>query len=322
MGKGETLSKILRTTLVCLTIGSLFAGLVETVSAISKPTVETRPATSISKTGAVINGRIVNDGGSGIIERRFDWGTNPSGEGWTDWTADVSVSGNYFSYYLSGLNPGTTYYFRAWAKNSAGWGWGEILSFTTSQQVQKPDPPTPTSPGLSSPPGPTIDTLTPTFRWNGVSGVDYYALAISEYPYGPSHVIYRNEQIYGTSFPLPSGVLEYGEKYRWNMQSHNSAGWSDISITLYFQTAAPPDTTAPTVDAFSVHPDFVTLGNAFTIDYTVSDTGGSGLNRTELWRANDSGGSPVDWTEIKRTSISGNSYSGSFSDFNVFFNNS
>ena len=98
------------------------------------------------------------------------------------------------------------------------------------------DPPRPLSPGSSSAPGPRIDTLTPTFRWEGVSDADYYALAISEYPYGSGHVIYRNEQIYGTSFVLPSGVLEYEEKYRWNMQAYGNGQWSDVSSLLHFQT--------------------------------------------------------------------------------------
>jgi hypothetical protein len=63
------------------------------------------------------------------------------------------------------------------------------------------------------------------------------------------------------------------------------------------------DTTKPTVSAFNVTPLNGTTGQVFTASYTVSDSGGSGLNRVELWRANDSGGSPVEssWTEVKRT---------------------
>ena len=104
----------------------------------SLPTIETRPATDIWKTGTILNGRIFDDGGSPIVERRFDWGTTPNCS--DGWTANVSVSGDYFSYYLSGLEPGTTYYFRTWATNkdpprgSDDWGQGEVLSFTTLQQ--------------------------------------------------------------------------------------------------------------------------------------------------------------------------------------------
>lgn len=113
------------------------------VYAVSIPTVETRSATSISQTAAFINGRIISDGGSTIVERRFDWGTTSScADGWT---ANVGVSGDYFAFYLTSLNPGTTYYFRAWAKNSAGLGHGSVLSFTTSQAT-----PTPTVPTLTN----------------------------------------------------------------------------------------------------------------------------------------------------------------------------
>jgi hypothetical protein len=56
---------------------------------------------------------------------------------------------------------------------------------------------------------------------------------------------------------VPGGVLEHGKKYRWQMQAHNSAGWSDISNTLYFQTPPPEDTTpppAPIISSFT-HPN-------------------------------------------------------------------
>ncbi|MCG3144658.1 MAG: hypothetical protein HONDAALG_02109 [Gammaproteobacteria bacterium] len=59
------------------------------------------------------------------------------------------------------------------------------------------------------------------------------------------------------------------------------------------------------------------MGNPFTISYTVSDSGGSGLNRVELWRTVDKNGSPDSskWGEVKRKSASGMGPTyGSFSD--------
>jgi len=108
--------------------------------------------------------------------------------------------------------------------------------------VAPPSPPTPTSPGTSSGPGPVIDNLTPTLRWNESSGADHYALAISKYPYGSSNIVYNPQVLYGTSVTVPSGKLEYGQKYRWNMQAINSAGPSGVSNTLYFQTPLPTPT--------------------------------------------------------------------------------
>ena len=103
------------------------------------PTVETRSATNITGAAATINGEITDDGGATIDERRFSWGSTPScSDGWvtddpgSDHYGDINVSGNNFSYDLTDLDPYTTYYFQAWAHNSAGWDAGEPLSFTTT----------------------------------------------------------------------------------------------------------------------------------------------------------------------------------------------
>ena len=101
--------------------------------------------------------------------------------------------------------------------------------------------PLPNAPGTFDAPGSVVSSLTPTLTWSEVTGADYYALAISKYPYGSSNIVYNPQKIYGTSITVPTNTLESGEKYRWNMQAHNSAGWSPISSTLYFAT---PVTTA------------------------------------------------------------------------------
>jgi hypothetical protein len=100
-------------------------------------------------------------------------------------------------------------------------------------------PPTITSPGSISVPGTTISNLTPILQWNIVSNADYYAIAISVYPYGISNIIYNPQNVTGTSLVVPSGILANGQRYCWNMQSHNIAGWStNVSNALYFQTPA------------------------------------------------------------------------------------
>jgi len=99
---------------------------------IMAPSVETREASNIGTTSAILNARIISNGGADINERRFSWGTTSScSDGWTN---NVNVSGDYFSYYLTGLKPGTKYYFQSWAHNSVGWGVGNVISFTTLQE--------------------------------------------------------------------------------------------------------------------------------------------------------------------------------------------
>ena len=136
----------------------------------------------------------------------------------------------------------------------------------------KPDPPILISPGTSSAPGPTIDTLTPTLIWQTVSNADYYALAISIYPYGTANIVYNPQQLYGNSITVPSGVLEAGKRYRWNMQAYNSAGWSDISETLYFQTGSA-EITARIDSYFPSSKITVSAGQSFTISTTFTNTG-------------------------------------------------
>ncbi|MEW6619684.1 MAG: right-handed parallel beta-helix repeat-containing protein [bacterium] len=69
----------------------------------------------------------------------------------------------------------------------------------------------------------------------------------------------------------------------------------------------------PTVNAFDVQPRSVTLGNSFTISYTVSDD--IGLKETELWRTNNYPNWPQPPNPIQTTTLSGQTnYSGSFYD--------
>ena len=78
----------------------------------------------------------------------------------------------------------------------------------------------------------------------------------------------------------------------------------------------PSDATAPSIAAFSVSPSTITLGQSFTINYTVSDAGGSQLNRVALRRTSGDG-SNLDpgWQEIATKPVTGNGpVSGSFSD--------
>jgi N-acetyl-anhydromuramyl-L-alanine amidase AmpD len=96
---------------------------------VSVPTVTTQPATLVTTTSARIWGRITSDGGAPILERRLEWGLLGT---WSNFTSSVTVSGNDFYYDLTGLSPNTTYQFRAWARNSAGWGSSGAAYFTTS----------------------------------------------------------------------------------------------------------------------------------------------------------------------------------------------
>ncbi|MDD4652164.1 MAG: hypothetical protein PHQ34_08025 [Methanothrix sp.] len=87
------------------------------------PTVDNMPAFGIGKTVATIGAQITSTGGSNP-QLYIGWGTIDAGTGSWQNTADLGIHGM-GTYYadLSALTPGTTYYYRSYATNSAGTGW-------------------------------------------------------------------------------------------------------------------------------------------------------------------------------------------------------
>jgi hypothetical protein len=146
-----------------------------------------------------------------------------------------------------------------------------------SSSPQTPAAPTVVSPGTSSEPGETLSTTTPTFQWSGSSGATRYGLYISKYPYGASNIVYSNTNLTGTSFPLPSGNLVNGEKYRWNMTAFNSTGESDVSNTLYFNVSLVPTTRTLTVA--SSNP-----GSGVSVTISPNDNNSQGNGTTQFTR--------------------------------------
>jgi len=97
------------------------------------PSVSTKAATSISGTGATLNGRI-DEAEPLCDERGFDWGTSP-GVYPNSWTETGSFGVGDFSHPITGLAPDTRHYFRAKAHNSEGWAYGSELSFITTAEA-------------------------------------------------------------------------------------------------------------------------------------------------------------------------------------------
>ncbi|MEX2579245.1 MAG: MBG domain-containing protein [Verrucomicrobiales bacterium] len=100
--------------------------------AVAEPQVATLPtADAVGAATATLGGEVEDDGGRAILERGLVYGTVP---GPTLETAAASVStdsGGSFEVGLSGLEPGTTYFVRAYASNNLGTGYGEEISFIT-----------------------------------------------------------------------------------------------------------------------------------------------------------------------------------------------
>lgn len=95
-----------------------------------KPTVETVKIDNITMTSATIEGNVVNDGGSFVLERGVCYSIyeNPT-------TSDsIRLAGTgigRFTCEMTNLTNATTYYVRAFAKNNEGTSYGDVMTMRT-----------------------------------------------------------------------------------------------------------------------------------------------------------------------------------------------
>lgn len=94
----------------------------------------TNSITNITSTTAVAGGNITSDGGQEITERGVVYSTsNPNPTTANSKIADVTGGIGNFSVTLTGLNPGTFYYTRAYAVNGNTASYGNTVRLNTSQ---------------------------------------------------------------------------------------------------------------------------------------------------------------------------------------------
>ena len=92
--------------------------------------ISTVAAYSITYISAKSGGRITSDGGSAVTARGVCWNNYGYPTTGDNKTEDGTGTGEYTSN-LTGLQPNTTYYIRAYATNAYGTVYGDELSFTT-----------------------------------------------------------------------------------------------------------------------------------------------------------------------------------------------
>ena len=94
-----------------------------------KPTVTTSAPTNITSSSATISGNVTNDGGTDIIERGICYATiqTPTINNYKVIHNSTGIGS--FTCTLTGLVEGITYYARAYARNSVGVAYGEVVNF-------------------------------------------------------------------------------------------------------------------------------------------------------------------------------------------------
>ncbi len=94
------------------------------------PAVFTSGISQVTPTTAATGGEILSSGDSYVTQRGVCWGTSPGPTIYYPKTVDGSGPGAFTSR-LTGLDPETTYYVRAYATNAEGTAYGEEIIFTT-----------------------------------------------------------------------------------------------------------------------------------------------------------------------------------------------
>lgn len=98
------------------------------------PFVITGEVTNITTVSATINGHVTSDGGSELTSRGICWSSNHTPTTFDNTTTEENEIDNFFCN-ITGLEPNTRYYARAYATNKKGTAYGEVVSFTTEYET-------------------------------------------------------------------------------------------------------------------------------------------------------------------------------------------
>ncbi len=102
-----------------------------TTLAATAPSLSTIVATNITQTTAVPGGTITGTGGSEIADYGICWNKTGSPTLADSSRSDGTTGSDTYSTIIDNLEPATQYYYRSYATNSIGTGYGDVLSFST-----------------------------------------------------------------------------------------------------------------------------------------------------------------------------------------------
>jgi hypothetical protein len=173
---------------------------------------------SITSTGMHVNFEGNGDGGSVIYIWQTAWGTDPDGS--------VVTYVNDFDFDLTGLTPGTTYYF--WARGQNAQGYGEWSTRSQATTLRVPD--APSSPVISDlTQVSAVATWTPNF--DGGTAITAFQVGYSTTDSSPT------TSVTATSPKTLTG-LSPGVTYYFRTRAQNAIGWGPWSPATVAKTIA------------------------------------------------------------------------------------
>lgn len=258
------------------------------------PAVTTTPLTNITTSSAVTGGTIVTNGNAAISQSGIVWSKVNTTPTLNDSVNGGTTSSGNFTTNITGLDFNTVYYIRAYATNSVGTGYGNVLTLNT-----------------------TNDTSKVRFTYNGKEVV--YGIIIS--PTSGKKWLDRNlgAQRVATSF---DDYQAYGDLFQWGRPAdgHQLFNWTNTTTgtAVNGTTNVLATTDIPGHSSFILAPD-----NASSLLDWRSD------NNQNRWATVPQGPCPAGWhvptlsewaAEVSKTIRNGTATSGGMIDRNTAYN--
>ena len=289
-------------------------------SNVTIPTLSSPTSASISNTSAVLGGNISSVGNGTITESGVFYSlTNGFADGAGTKITGAATTTGAFTVPVSGLSAGTTYYYKAFATNSAGTGYTSQGTFTTASVVVVA--PTISNPAIVAA-NTTSATLTANISSDGGDALaekGFYWSTTNGFANGAGTKVVASGTLTG-SYSSSIGSLTPATTYYFKGFATNSAGTSYTSQAT-FTTAS---VNGPVINAGSIVSsgavlNFGTVQSAttksllikttdITGDLTVSVTGtGFSVSTATISQANAESGYPL---MITLTPVASGAYSG------------
>ena len=106
---------------------------------ITLPQLTTAAITNLTYNTATSGGTITGDGGAAITASGICWSKTNNTPTLSDSTTAGTTASGSFTSVMNNLEENTTYYVRAFATNSVGTGYGNVVTFTTPVNITLPE---------------------------------------------------------------------------------------------------------------------------------------------------------------------------------------
>jgi uncharacterized protein (TIGR02145 family) len=207
---------------------------------VTLPLLTTAAITSLTYNSATSGGTITADGGGVITASGICWSKTNNPPTISDSKVSGTTATGSFASVMTSLEENTTYYVRAFATNSAGTGYGNVVTFTTLVNITLPELTTATTTNISF----TTATSGGTITTNGGAAITASGVCWSKTNNPPT---IADSKISGTtasgSFTSAMTNLEQNTTYYVRAFATNSVGTGYGNVVTLTTTADPNSVT-------------------------------------------------------------------------------